>query len=103
MHIMTQDHKKLINSEYVSEFYIKETDKNVELIAVGDTDILLGTYSKQEHAEMVLEFIGHCLVDEEAQTKVTQVPSRKIVESHDERVSDILKERLAHEMPSGGF
>ena len=107
MQVMTQDHKRLINSEYVSQFYITETDEGVKLIAVADTGITLGTYSKPEHAEMALKFIGICLVDEDAQNKITQVPTRKDMELSDDLIPsglnpDGLKKLFERAMSSKG-
>lgn len=77
MQIMSQDHKRLVNSEYVSQFYVEETESGVKLIAAADVDILLGTYDKPEHAKRALNFISVCMVDEDAQGKITQTPTRE--------------------------
>lgn len=84
MQIMTQDHRRLVNSEYVSQLFIEPTDDGAKLMAAADVDILLGTYGKMEHAEMALEFIGVCMVDEDAQGKITQVPTREDMAHGDE-------------------
>lgn len=108
MQIMTQDHKRLINSEYVSQFYIVEDDKGVKLMAETDmVHIELGAYSKPEHAEMALKFIGICLVDEDAQNKITQVPTRKDMELSDDLIPsglnpDGLKKLFERAMSSRG-
>ncbi len=107
MQIMTQDHKRLINSEYVSQFYIVEDDKGVKLMAATDVDVTLGSYSKPEHAEMALKFIGICLVDEDAQNKITQVPTREDMERSDDLIPsglnpDGLKKLFERAMSSRG-
>ena len=90
MQIISQDHKRLINGDYVSQFFIEETENGVKLMAATDSDILLGTYGKVEHAKMALQFIGICMVDEDAQGKITQVPSRDDMEQGDELLSKSL-------------
>ena len=107
MQIMTQDHKRLINSEYVSQFYIVEDDKGVKLMAATDVDVTLGSYSTPEHAEMALKFIGICLVDEDAQNKITQVPTREDMERSDDLIPsglnpDGLKKLFERAMSSRG-
>jgi hypothetical protein len=78
MQIMSQDRRRLVNSEAVSQFYIEPANTTTELYAVADgRDVLLGDYDKTEHAESALKFIGVCMVDEDTKGKITQVPSRK--------------------------
>jgi hypothetical protein len=85
MIISTQDNRSLINSDYVSRMYIEETENGAVLVAVTEgEDILLGTYENPEHAESALKFIGICMVDEDAQKKITQVPSRDDMTLKDE-------------------
>ncbi len=87
MQIMTQDHKRLVNGDYISQIFIEQTENGVKLMAAADVDILLGTYGKMEHAEMALKFIGVCMVDEDAQGKITQTPTREDMEQGDELLS----------------
>ena len=105
MQIMTQDRRKLINGDFVSQFYIEQVNDHANLMASADTDILLGTYDKIEHAELVLGFIGHCAVDEDAQNKVTQIPGRKEMEFSDKLCNGkgpANMEKLFESITSGG-
>jgi len=86
MFILTQDSKAVINGEYVREFFIEQdvVKDEVRLMASADEDILLGTYPKLDHATTALKFIGACMVDEDAQGKITAVPSQEDMALKDE-------------------
>jgi len=109
MYILTQDSKTIIDSEYVSRFFIDSNpDKTVfSLIAKADETILLGTYPKLDQAVTALKYIGVCIVDEDAQGKITVVPSREDMAFNDELSSgdmpssDILEKLM--EMFEGGY
>lgn len=88
MQIMTQDNRRLVNGDFVSSVYIENASDGVKLIAAADTDILLGSYDKMEHAEKALKFIGICLVDEDVQSKITQVPTRADMALKDDLFSE---------------
>lgn len=107
MQIMSQNGRQLINGDYVSQFFIEETENGAKLMAAADVDILLGTYDKVAHAEMALKFIGVCMVDEDAQSKITQVPTREDMEMGDKLASgDLnptgLKKLFEHAVSSRG-
>lgn len=107
MQIMTQDNRRLINGDFVSSVYIESASDGVKLIAAADTDILLGSYDKMEHAEMALKFIGVYLVDEDAQSKILQVPTRADMALKDDLFpeglnSDGMKKLFERAMPSRG-
>lgn len=87
MQIMSQDSRTLLNGDYVSKFFLEESDEGVKLMAAADEDIFLGSYAKMGHAEMALKFIGVCMVDEDAQNKITQVPTREDMEMGDSLAS----------------
>ena len=75
MQIMAQNRKCLVNSEFVNTIYIEDTPEGARLMADVGEAIILGSFDTSEHAEAALKFIGVCLVDEDAQNKITQVPS----------------------------
>lgn len=107
MQIMSQDGRRLVNGDYASQIYIEETPEGAKLMAATDEDVLLGTYGKVEHAEMALKFIGVCMVDEDAQNKITQVPTREDMEMSDALLPKGadpagLKKLFAHAMASRG-
>ncbi len=83
MQILSQNGRRLINGDYVSQFFIEETENGAKLMAAADVDIFLGAYDKVDHAEMALKFIGVCMVDEDAQNKITRVPTREDMEMGD--------------------
>ena len=106
MYIMTQDERRLVNSDYVSQFYIEKTPEVAKIIAdTTDMNILLGTYDNVGHAENVLEFIVICMVDKDRQSKITQVPAQEDMAmsgklfSKDSKYSG-LKKLLTHAMSS---
>lgn len=73
MQIMSQDGLRLVNSDYVKQFYIEETPEGAKLTADTGASILpFGTYDNIEHAKKALKFINFCMVDEDAQKKCTQ-------------------------------
>lgn len=96
MFFMTQNRKALINGEFVSAFYIEESDKieaadknKYRLMADGpDGAILLGYYEKAEHATTALKFIGCCLVDDDAKAKITQIPTNEDLALKDKFTGD---------------
>lgn len=107
MQVMSQDGRRLVNGDYVSQFYIEETPEGVRLMAATDVDVVLGTYDKVGHAEMALKFIGVCMVDEDAQNKITQVPTREDMAMSDDLFSEGLnpaglKKLFAHALSSRG-
>lgn len=107
MQVMSQDGRRLVNGDYVSQFYIEETPEGVRLMAATDVDVVLGTYDKADHAEMALKFIGVCMVDEDAQNKITQVPTREDMAMSDDLFSEGLnpaglKKLFAHALSSRG-
>lgn len=78
MYIMSQDGHRLVNSDYVKQFYIEKIHEGARLIAETDTSIIqLGTYDNIDHAKDALEFIGICVVDKDKQNKITQVPTQE--------------------------
>jgi long-subunit acyl-CoA synthetase (AMP-forming) len=87
MYIMTQDHKRLINSEYIGQIYVVEDNGKTGLyIVLDDDEMLLGAYEKAEHADDALKFVGVCLVDKDSQGKIIQLPSLKDMELKDKMV-----------------
>lgn len=89
MYILTQDGKSIINGEFVSQFYVTESPDKTEfnLIAAADDNIFLGSYPKLDHATTALKFIGACMVDEDAQGKITAVPSQEDMALKDQLTS----------------
>lgn len=83
MWIMSQDGRRLVNGDYVSLFYIEETADGAKLMAATDADVVLATYGKVSHAETVLKYIGVCMVDEDAQGKIMQTPTREEMATYD--------------------
>lgn len=78
MQIMTQDECRLVNSDYVSQFYIEKTAEGAKIIAcTTDMIILLGTYDNVDQAKNVLDFIGICMADKDRQSKITQIPTQE--------------------------
>ena len=75
MLIMTQDGKRLINSEHTSLIFISETPDEVEIFATVEADVSLGTFGNMNHAKKVLRFLAEASVDPEAQDKITCVPT----------------------------
>ncbi len=97
MQIMTQDGRRLVNGDYVSQIYIEQRGSDIALMAASDADILLGTYDNTEHAEKVLRFIGTCMVDEDTQGKLTQVPTREDMKKADALLSKRLNSDCTRE------
>lgn len=103
---MSQDGLRLVNSDYVKQFYIEKTTEAAKIIAdTDDMNILLGAYDNIEHAKKVLEFIGICMVDEDRQSKITQVPTQEDMAMSDDLFSkgskySGLKKLLTHVMSS---
>lgn len=85
MQIMAQNCKSLVNSDYINQIYIEETARGIKLMAAAEAEenIILGTYDKLEHAEKVLAFIGVCMADEAAHSRITQIPTREDMEIND--------------------
>lgn len=78
MYILSQNKTRLINSECFREFaVVPGGDGASELHAVDldDEPILLGVFHAEKHAVEVLEFLQHCLTDNEAKAKCTDIPS----------------------------
>lgn len=77
MYILSQSKTRLINSDCFREFAVVPGDGNTELHAVDlDSEpILLGVFQKEKHAIEVLEFLQHCLTNDEAKAKCTDIPS----------------------------
>jgi len=109
MYILAQDGTALINGEYVSRFSIdKAPTGEFYLDAVfSDESVTLGTYPKLDHATTALKFIGHCLVDEDAQGKVTAIPSQEDMALKDELTAGSMPsaatlEKLMEKLTGGG-
>lgn len=109
MYILTQDGKSLINGEFVSQFYIEENaDKTVFcLMAATDDHVFLGSYPKLDHATTALKFIGAGMVDEDAQGKITAVPSQEDMALKDQLTSGVMPspqsiEKLMAKLMGGG-
>ena len=106
MYIMSQDELRLVNSDYVKQCYIEKIHEGARLIAETDTSIIqLGTYDNIDHTKKVLEFIGICMVDEDRQSKITQVPTQEDMAMSDDLFSkgskySGLKKLLTHVMSS---
>lgn len=78
MQIMSQDGRRLVNSDYVKQFYIEVIHEGTRLIADTDACVIqLGTYDNVDHAKDALEFIGICMVDKDKQNKITQAPTQE--------------------------
>lgn len=106
MYIMSQDELRPVNSDYVKQCYIEKIHEGARLIAETDTSIIqLGTYDNIDHTKKVLEFIGICMVDEDRQSKITQVPTQEDMAMSDDLFSkgskySGLKKLLTHVMSS---
>lgn len=108
MQIMSQDGCRLVNSDYVKQFYIEKIHEGARLIAETDISIIqLGTYDNIDHAKQALKFINFCLVNPDAQCKCTQAPAGEDVARSGDLFSgglnpSGLKKTLAHALSLKG-
>ena len=72
MLIMSQDKMRLINSEFMREFFVHELPETTQLLAsFEDGDVMLGSYSTLERAQTALEFVSFCFNTEDYQDRQT--------------------------------
>lgn len=77
MIILSQCRTAAINSEYAEKFYITTDEAGAHLLQadLGSETLTLGTYANPSYAKHALEFICTCMVDENAQGKITLTPT----------------------------